>query len=292
MTTLAAFTGPAVLVLVAGGLWLGPPGARGAARRPDSASSDAAHGSAPGWLVEGLTAAGLTANPDSAWAVARWAGPAGLAAVALTVGPMVAVAGAGLVLAVPRSVGPALRRRRRHQVDTQLPAALERLASALRAGAAPAPAFIEVADAAPEPLASDLRAPASEVRHGAPLATAVDRWAARRDASPAVRLTGAALGLGIEAGGEVARSIDRVAATLRERREVQAEVHALATQARASSGVLACAPLGFTALIASIEPTTVRFLLTTPIGLLCLVAGLVLEVAGTAWMARITRLVT
>ncbi len=215
--------------------------------------------------------------------------PAGVAGLAATAGPAVALAAGALLLAVPPSVGPVLRRRRRHQIDAQLPAALERLASALRAGAAPAPAFIDLVAAAPEPLASDLWGPALEVEHGARLAAAIDRWAARPEVSASVRLTGAALGLGVEAGGEVARSIDRVAATLRERRELQAEVHALATQARASAGVLALAPIGFTALVATIEPTTVTFLLTTTMGLLCLGAGLALEAAGMAWMARITR---
>ena len=67
----------------------------------------------------------------------------------------------------------------------------------------------------------------------------------------------------------------------------QAEVHALATQARASAGVLGIAPVVFTALVSAIEPGTVRFLTTTPVGLLCLVAGLVLEAAGALWMGRI-----
>lgn len=293
MTALLAFACPAALVLAAGGVWLGPPWTRRGARRPSSTGVGAAgRAAAPPWFADGVSAVGITAPPSQVWSLARWAGPAGMAALALTVGPVAAIATTALALALPPSVGPALRRRRRQQVDAQLPAALERLASALRAGAAPGPAFIELADAAPEPLGSELRPTALEVRHGAPLATAIDRWAARPEASPAVRLTGAALGLGVEAGGEVARSIDRVAATLRERRELQAEVHALATQARASSGVLALAPVGFTALVATIEPTSVRFLVTTPLGLVCLVAGVALEAAGTAWMARITRSAT
>ena len=119
------------------------------------------------------------------------------------------------------------------------------------------------------------------------MSAAVDRWAARPHASPAVRLAAAALGLSVDAGGEAARSMDRVAATLRERRELQAEVHALATQARASAGVLGIAPVAFTALVSTIEPGTVRFLFTTPVGLLCLVGGLGLEAAGALWMARI-----
>lgn len=285
MTTVLALVAPAALVVVAGGLVLGPPWRT--ARRPTSPSVSTPR--PPTWLVDGVAALGVPAAPAPLWAVLRWAVPAAIATVAVGLGLPAAAGTTALLLGVPPSVGPLLRRRRRHQVDTQLPAALERLASALRAGAAPGPAFVELAASAPEPLAADLRPAALEVAHGAGMAAAVDRWAARPGASPAIRLTGAALGLGVEAGGEVARSVDRVAATLRERQELQSEVHALATQARASAGVLALAPVGFTALVATIEPATGRFLVTTPLGLVCLAAGLALEAAGMAWMARITR---
>jgi tight adherence protein B len=107
-----------------------------------------------------------------------------------------------------------------------------------------------------------------------------------------VRLTAAALGLGVEAGGEVARSVDRVAATLRERRELQAEAHSLATQARASATVLGLAPLGFTALVSSVEPGVVRVLVASPVGWLCLGGGLALDAAGLTWMSRIVRRAT
>ena len=84
----------------------------------------------------------------------------------------------------------------------------------------------------------------------------------------------------------MARAVDRVAATLRERRELRAEVRALATQARASAGVLAVAPLAFAALVSTIEPGVVGFLVTTPVGLACLAVGLGLDGLGALWMAR------
>ncbi len=91
------------------------------------------------------------------------------------------------------------------------------------------------------------------------------------------------------AGGHVARSVDQVAATLRERRQLRAEVRALATQARSSALVLVLAPPAFTLLLSAVEPGTVRFLLTSGTGLACLAAGIALDVVGGAWMARILR---
>ena len=181
---------------------------------------------------------------------------------------------------------PARRHRRR---DAQLPDALERLSSSIRAGLSLAAALGEVADRLPDPLGGELRRTRAAVRHGAPLSEALAAWAAPPEATPAVRLVAAALTLAADGGGEVARAVDRVAATLRERRELEGEVRALATQASASALVLAVAPVVFALLVASVEPGAVTFLLTTPVGLGCLAGGLLLEGLGARWMVRITR---
>lgn len=178
--------------------------------------------------------------------------------------------------------------RRLARRDAQLPDALDRLAAALRAGQAIGPALGDLVRSAPEPLASDLRRVDGAIAQGVSVEVAMEAWAARPDASADARLVAAALGLGAHAGGEVARAVDRIAATLRERRELRGEVHALATQARASAAVLAIAPVGFTGLVATVEPGVVAFLVTTPVGLACLALGLGLEASGAAWMARIT----
>jgi tight adherence protein B len=164
---------------------------------------------------------------------------------------------------------------------------LERLASALRAGTALGPALVAVAVSTPDPLRSELALLSADITHGASVSDALDRWGANAGDSPAVRLVVGALGLGAQAGGELARAADRLASTLRERAELQAEVRALATQARSSAWVLAAAPVGFTALVSSIEPAVIRTLLTTPVGLACLLVGVALDAAGAAWMARI-----
>jgi tight adherence protein B len=179
--------------------------------------------------------------------------------------------------------------RRLARRDAQLPDALDRVASALRAGQALGPALVEVAESLPDPLGPELRQVAVAFTHGASVASASAAWAQRPGASADVRLVAAALALGADAGGEVARAVDRVGTTLRERRERQAEVRSLAIQARTSAGVLAVTPLAFTALVTTIEPGAAVFLLTTPLGLACLVLGLGLVGLGATWMARITR---
>lgn len=176
--------------------------------------------------------------------------------------------------------------RRRHvQVDTELPSALDRVAAALRAGASLSAAIATTGLAVRGPLGAQLTAVAERADRGMPLAASLDVWAT--SGSPAVRLAAAALGLGAEAGGAMARAVDGVATTLRERQELARERRVLSTQARASAAVIAVAPLGFALLVAGTDRAALAFLLGSPLGLLCLGAGLALEAAGAVWMARI-----
>jgi tight adherence protein B len=186
-----------------------------------------------------------------------------------------------------RAVAGWRARRRSSRRDALLPEALERMASAVRAGSSVRTALSEAAVDAPSPLGEELAPAAAALGHGAGLDDALAAWLAAAGPSPEVGLAVTALALGGRAGGEVARALDRVAATLRERRELRAEVRALATQARASAGVLIVAPLGFAALVSTIEPGVAGFLLASPLGLACLAAGLALDGLGAVWMARI-----
>jgi tight adherence protein B len=218
-----------------------------------------------------------------AWAGAVVLGPAAGAALS----PVIA-----LVVLVALVAAPVAARRRSQSlrlaaVEAQVPLALDRVAGALRAGASLHGSIWEAAQHTPDPVGADLRRIARDADRGRPLGAAIGAWV--EGGPPAVQLAGAALSLGAEAGGGMARAVDGVAATVRERRELAAEARSLATQARASAALLAVAPLLFALLVSSADPAAARFLLGTPLGAACLLAGLGLEAVGLAWMARITR---
>lgn len=255
------------------------------ARRPVARPAPAGRWSPPGQAAALLRDLGL--NPDTAWLPVVGGAAAVVSVLALADGPLLAAAAAGGLAATPRMLRPALLRRAARRRDEQLVQALERLAAELRSGRTLGPAMVHVAEHTPAPLGTELRAVAAELRHGAGVTAALRRWGEAATASAEVRLTAAALALGSEAGGQLARSVDDLASTLRERRELRAEARALATQARASAAVLAVAPPAFTLLVSTVEPGTLRFLLGSPPGLACLVGGVALDLIGGRWMARI-----
>jgi tight adherence protein B len=290
-------TAPVAVLLVAASVWslrrarhhavvrrrLGP-----AARRSGGAATVPllAEGRLPPprRVAAALAATDHPLDPSTAWTA--WVATAVVALpVALAVGgPGLVVAVVALLAGGPVLAAVALGDRADRRYEDALPDALERVAGALRSGASPRRAVEEAGG--PGPVGGDLAAVAADAAAGEPLVAALDRWAERRPL-PGVRLTVAALALGAETGGAHARALDGVAATLRGRRAVAGEVRALAAQARLSGLVITVAPVGFGVVAAASDPRTATFLLRTPLGLACLVAGLALNAGAAVWMHRL-----
>lgn len=182
------------------------------------------------------------------------------------------------------------RRRRRAALIADLPDVIEVVARSLRGGRNLHSA-IDAAVAAGSPAGESLSAALRRTRDGATLADALRGWAAEIDHPDAVLLC-SALELGGLTGAALASTLDRTAATLRERADLEREIAALTSQTRASALLLTLAPLGFLAILAALDPSTAAVLVTTAPGAAFLVAGLALDAAGFWWMQRIVAGVT
>jgi len=233
-----------------------------------------------------LAVADLADEGPLVWTALVGATVLGLPVAAVVGGPGLVVV-AGLVVAGGPSLGLVLLGDRRdRRIEGRLPEALEAVARALRSGASLRLALAEATPAVPGALGRDLRSVVAAAEAGVPLAAALDGWVDRRPL-PGVRLAVATLGLGVEAGGARARALDGVAATLRGRLAVAAEVRALSSQARLSGLVIALSPIAFSALSTATDRQTAAFLFRTPLGLGCLLLGLGLDALAAAWMVRL-----
>lgn len=244
----------------------------------------------PPTVATALAAAALPVPPPVAWTA--W-----LAALALVPAVAVLLGGLGLagvallgVGAVPALVVRSRRGAAEARLETALPGALEAVARSLRSGASLRQAVEEAgtARASGPQLGAELARAGAEAAQGASLVSALEGVAARRPL-PGVRLGVAALCLGAETGGAQARAVDGVAATVRERLAVAAELRALSSQARISALVIGLAPVGFGAFAAATDPRTSQFLLHTSAGIVLLTAGLTLDGLGWLWMQRLAQ---
>ena len=216
------------------------------------------------------------------------AGGAGVTVAAFALGPVtLALSVLGLAVA-PILVGRQRRARALVKRRSQLPQALERLASAMRSGSSLPVALGEAGRATSDPLGPELAALALGASEGQPIAAVLDGWTRQHD-DPGTRLAATALVLATVVGVAPARAVDGVAATLRERLEVSAERRALASQARTSAVVLSAAPLLFALLLGMSDGAAGRFLLHSRAGWVCLAVGLGLDALGAWWMACLTR---
>ncbi len=218
-----------------------------------------------------------------------WAAVGALGAVAG--GVVAGGSGAVLGIAVGAAVPPALvllRGDRTHlRVVRDLPLALDAVAAAMRSGTGPVVALSDGARAVgASPVGADLLGVVHDARSGVPLTAALQAWADRRGGRE-VRLAAAALSMAVEVGGPQARTVDEVAAVLREQRAIEEEVRVQAAQARASATVVGLAPLAFAAVVAVIDPARAAAMWATPVGAGAVSVGLLLEAAGLLWMRRI-----
>jgi tight adherence protein B len=175
---------------------------------------------------------------------------------------------------------------RRRLVDG-LPVLLEDVARGVRSGVSLRQACVE-ATASGGPATTGLAGAVADAERGQPLADACTRWATTA-ATPEERLAAGALALAAAAGGPQARAVDGVAATLRERRAVAAEIRAHSAQARLSAVVIGALPGAFLLWALATDRRTAAFLVAGPAGWACLGAGLGLELTGAIWMRRLLR---
>lgn len=90
-------------------------------------------------------------------------------------------------------------------------------------------------------------------------------------------------------GFGIANSLEKCAAILRERTQLVEERNAQTAQIRLSTALLSWIPLAICVWVLIHQSIARKFLLHSPLGLMCLLTGIGLNVVGRIWMSRITQ---
>jgi len=175
-----------------------------------------------------------------------------------------------------------------HHREAALATLLEEVASGVRAGTSLLVSLRDVASVARPMAANGLSGALARVDRGATLVDGLEHWRDTADDAPS-RLSAKVLAHVASLGGADPRPIEAIADSLRERVALRGELRTQAAQARASAVVLSVLPPAFLLVVAAADGDVADVVLRTPLGWGCLATGLVLDLTGALWMARIVR---
>ena len=165
-----------------------------------------------------------------------------------------------------------LARRRAAKLYLQFPDALGMIVRSVRVGIPVSEAIRSVAREAPAPPGAEFTRRSDQVAVGVALEDAL-RDLAARTGLPEYRFFATALSLQAQTGGALAEMLDNLGDVIRKRVAARGRAHALASEARTSSYVLAALPAVTGGGLAVLNPSYIQLLFTDPTGNLVLAAA-------------------
>jgi len=178
------------------------------------------------------------------------------------------------------------RNKRMHQIEAQLPDAMDLISRALRAGHAFPSALAMVGSEAPDPIASEFRITSDEISFGVSVDNALNNMASRIP-SPDMSYFVMAVIIQRETGGNLGELLGNLAELVRERFKLFAKVRVLAAEGKLSAYILTGLPFCVAAVINVMNPEYLSVLFTDPAGISVVYGALVMMVVGIFIMWRI-----
>ena len=204
-------------------------------------------------------------------------------ALARVPGVVIALLIAGVVRTVRRrralAVSPVM-------VEERFADAVGALAAAVRSGASLTQAVRYAMTEAAPPVRDDLTRIVAQLDTGIALEQALRSWPDLRP-SANVELVVGALELHRRSGGDLPAVLDQVVGAIRDRVSITREVRSLTAQARMSAWILGCLPVGFFAFLWLTSRRDIEGAMSTPVGIACVLAGLLLELGAFAWIRKL-----
>ncbi len=172
---------------------------------------------------------------------------------------------------------------------SQLEPATRLMAGGLRVGLGVRQALSIVIDELPDPARHEFRRVVGLTNIGASVYDAMDDMAARMPGHETLMLS-RVFRVQSETGGDLARILDQLADTIKDRRQIQRKCSALTAEGRMSAWVLMLIPIGLGLFIVTTQPTMGSALMYTTIGHVVLLLVLGMEVAAFLCLKAMLRI--
>ncbi|HEY0394715.1 MAG TPA: type II secretion system F family protein [Candidatus Elarobacter sp.] len=178
------------------------------------------------------------------------------------------------------------KRKRLSKFADQLELVLRLMASGLRAGLGLRQALVLVIDELDDPAKTEFMRVVGQANIGQSVHDALESLA-RRMPSDECAMMVRAIRVQSQTGGNLAKVLEHLAHTIKERRRVYRKMRALTAEGRMTAWVIALLPVIVGVLIVGLNPTMRHALVFTGIGHMVMVFVLLLEGAGIAMLRRI-----
>lgn len=183
-----------------------------------------------------------------------------------------------------------LRSRRVGHIESQLADAVDMVKRSLRAGNPFVATFRMVAENMDDPIAEEFALTAADLSYGNDPRSAL---LAMLERVPSVALNGfiTAILVQRETGGNLAETLEHIAAVIRQRFRFERRLRTLTAEGRLSAWILIAVPFVLGGILHTTSPNYLASLLDDPRGPTMLGGGAVLMTIGVIWMRRIARVV-
>ncbi|MEV1131953.1 type II secretion system F family protein [Agromyces sp. NPDC049794] len=173
--------------------------------------------------------------------------------------------------------------RRRAAFADQLDDTLQLVSGNLRAGHGLAQAIDSVARYADTPTSEEFSRVVNESRIGRDLGDALASTSERMH-SDDFKWAAQAIAINRETGGNLSETLQRTAATIRERNQIRRQVKALSAEGRLSAIILISLPIGVFLGILVLQPSYLAPFFESISGWIAMFVAVVLMIIGTLWM--------
>ena len=177
--------------------------------------------------------------------------------------------------------------RRLKAFNSRLPDTLSLLANAMKAGLSLPQAIESVSQNTPPPIGDELTRVIRETKLGTATPAALANMV-RRVGSEDLDLIVTAIAIQASIGGNLARILDGISHTIRQRVQIKSQIGAMTAQMRASGWIITLLPFIVAGILNLITPSYFGVMFTEPLGRVLLVLAGVSIALGNFFVRRIT----
>lgn len=198
------------------------------------------------------------------------------------------LAGIALGLMIPHIVTGTMAKRRQDKFMRTLPEALDLICRGLKSGLPVTESIRVVGQEIPDPIGFEFRGIADAVKFGKPMIEALWAIEPRIDIQE-FRFFITALAIQQETGGNLAETLENLAAILRRRKQMKLKIKALSSEAKASAYIIGSLPFIMFGIILTMNYDYGSQLYKDPRGIMLIGAGFVSYAIGIAVMWKMVR---